>query len=479
MASQPLVGKFSQVLITCHTASANEGFCAACEANECQETAYRHMRRPFVRPHGWVYNPMGFGLCWLLGCCVLRRWNRGISLIFPGHIQTKRGIRRSSSFSSPAMASEPEPEPVPQAANADKPPLVCAPCWICLEDGPDEAGEPLVRDCACRGETSAGYHLSCIVQYATSKLDKLLSDECNKDVPFSMGDIYMSDFTMDWRQCPNCRQPYTFKMWASMARALIQFTEDRNLPKTHYVWFEALVNYAHCLTITSITSRFSSQLHNIEEKLVVARNQIDFLLDFVKKECSTLAAEWWDDESKGELLKEVQTGKLLFILGRSHQIHGENLKRMGKTGQPAREEFKSALLCFENAIDNFQAARGRGLRFSFKIQETEDFIKDVKFQLGLISADQRIEDYRKELKDLQNNDADTILIISCKRNLSEALIEKDPPEYFEAIKLKSEILIWFQRELGPDHEVVIEERHLLLTLKQKYREHLGKLKSSS
>ena len=65
------------------------------------------------------------------------------------------------------MTSEPEEQAV--VADADKPPLVCAPCWICLEDGPDEKGEPLIRDCACRGETSAGYHLSCIIKFASAK----------------------------------------------------------------------------------------------------------------------------------------------------------------------------------------------------------------------------------------------------------------------------------------------------------------------
>lgn len=41
-------------------------------------------------------------------------------------------------------------------------------CWICLEDWPDEAGEPQRRDYACRG--SSGFaHLSYLVQYATQK----------------------------------------------------------------------------------------------------------------------------------------------------------------------------------------------------------------------------------------------------------------------------------------------------------------------
>ena len=28
-----------------------------------------------------------------------------------------------------------------------------AACWVCLDDGPDEDGNPLVRDCSCRGNS--------------------------------------------------------------------------------------------------------------------------------------------------------------------------------------------------------------------------------------------------------------------------------------------------------------------------------------
>ena len=42
-------------------------------------------------------------------------------------------------------------------------------CWICLEEGPNDAGEPLLNDCcACRG--SSGYvHSTCLIDYAKAK----------------------------------------------------------------------------------------------------------------------------------------------------------------------------------------------------------------------------------------------------------------------------------------------------------------------
>ena len=96
---------------------------------------------------------------------------------------------------------------------------------------------------------------------------------------------------------------------------------------------------------------------------------------------------------------------------------------------------------------NFQSARDRGNVLNSEIQEANDFIKDIKFELGLISVDQRIEDFRTELKGLENNGADGFDIMCCKVSLSSALVEKDPPEYFEAIKHHGEILTWWKGHL--------------------------------
>ena len=43
-----------------------------------------------------------------------------------------------------------------------------ASCWICLEEEADDSGEPLRRDCSCRGG-SGWAHLSCIVEYSKQK----------------------------------------------------------------------------------------------------------------------------------------------------------------------------------------------------------------------------------------------------------------------------------------------------------------------
>jgi E3 ubiquitin-protein ligase DOA10 len=49
-------------------------------------------------------------------------------------------------------------------------------CWLCLEEGLDNSGKPLVRNCSCRG--SSGFaHISCIINFAESESKKAYTQE--------------------------------------------------------------------------------------------------------------------------------------------------------------------------------------------------------------------------------------------------------------------------------------------------------------
>lgn len=86
-----------------------------------------------------------------------------------------------------------------------------ASCWICLEEGPDIHGKPLVRDCSCRGDSGFG-HLSCIINYA-EKTSEQLGHKFNKKCQEL------------WVKCPNCHQNYFGNLAIDMADAFVAFTE--------------------------------------------------------------------------------------------------------------------------------------------------------------------------------------------------------------------------------------------------------------
>lgn len=108
-------------------------------------------------------------------------------------------------------------------------------CWICLDEVDDDAGQPLVRDCSCRG--NAGFaHVSCLAEYAKTKsLPIFFSGEFNPD------ELYAN-----WKICPNCNQEYLKELLADMATSYVQFTQDlianeaSDLPCKQWLHLEAL-----------------------------------------------------------------------------------------------------------------------------------------------------------------------------------------------------------------------------------------------
>jgi len=105
-------------------------------------------------------------------------------------------------------------------------------CWLCLEEGPDEGGAPLVRDCSCRG-TSGFAHLSCIVKYAEIEGKQLYEREWAPSCirPFSI--------------CPNCKQFYQSGVRKGLAKACVEFVEKGFKDKMNFLLHKHL--YAHAM----------------------------------------------------------------------------------------------------------------------------------------------------------------------------------------------------------------------------------------
>jgi len=91
-----------------------------------------------------------------------------------------------------------------------------ASCYICLDEGPDEEGRPLVRDCSCRGDGAGFAHLSCIVKYAEQKC---------KQTANTGGELPMHRFSEPWDDCPNCKQPFKNQLSLDLSSAFVSFAE--------------------------------------------------------------------------------------------------------------------------------------------------------------------------------------------------------------------------------------------------------------
>jgi hypothetical protein len=77
-------------------------------------------------------------------------------------------------------------------------------CYLCL-DG-DESGQPLRRDCACRGADAGFVHLSCLAGYAANKSKQA----CDTN-----------EFINPWLDCPSCHQEYQNELAVDIATEFV------------------------------------------------------------------------------------------------------------------------------------------------------------------------------------------------------------------------------------------------------------------
>jgi len=93
-----------------------------------------------------------------------------------------------------------------------------ASCWLCLEDGPDDSGAPLVRDCSCRGHSGFA-HLPCLVKYGNQMAEQALRKVEATGTVANMVDIFY--------KCPNCKQDYQNGILVEMKKANITFHKEK------------------------------------------------------------------------------------------------------------------------------------------------------------------------------------------------------------------------------------------------------------
>jgi len=99
-------------------------------------------------------------------------------------------------------------------------------CYLCLDGGLDEAGQPLRRDCACRGTDAGFVHLSCFAEYAAAKSKQAR----NKD---------MKSFINPWETCPGCHQYYQNELRIDIASEFVSFVR-RQYPRDTQSQVESL-----------------------------------------------------------------------------------------------------------------------------------------------------------------------------------------------------------------------------------------------
>lgn len=142
-----------------------------------------------------------------------------------------------------------------------------ASCWLCLGEGPDESGRPLVRDCSCRGESAGFGHLSCLVAYAQQKTEQWDGCDGNK-------------FLEPWTICPSCRQAYQNELAFDLATKFVTSMKGK-YPDDQSKQLTALSRQLHTLL------RIAIQPKQTEAAKEIA-NEILFMIGGMKTPNSSL-----------------------------------------------------------------------------------------------------------------------------------------------------------------------------------------------
>jgi hypothetical protein len=82
-------------------------------------------------------------------------------------------------------------------------------CYLCHGEGVDDNdGQPLRRDCACRGTDAGFFHLACLADYAQTTSNQALD---------------MNEFVIPWLYCPSCHQEYQNELGIDIANKFASF----------------------------------------------------------------------------------------------------------------------------------------------------------------------------------------------------------------------------------------------------------------
>ena len=87
-------------------------------------------------------------------------------------------------------------------------------CYLCLDGDLDDDGQPLRRDCACRGTDAGFVHLSCLTKYAAAKSKR-------------WDGRVMKDFREPWLTCPSCHQCYQNDLAVDIASKFVSFVRGQ------------------------------------------------------------------------------------------------------------------------------------------------------------------------------------------------------------------------------------------------------------
>jgi len=138
-------------------------------------------------------------------------------------------------------------------------------CYICLDNGPDESGQPIRRDCSCRGSDCGFAHISCLAKFAEQKTEEWDG--------YSVGDL-----SEPWVMCPCCLQPHQNELAVDLANVFVSYVVKRHSSDL------LLYLYALDHLLCALVARSINGIKMKTESIRVA-NKMLFVIRKLKTDC--------------------------------------------------------------------------------------------------------------------------------------------------------------------------------------------------
>ena len=275
-------------------------------------------------------------------------------------------------------------------------------CYLCLDGGDDDAGQPLRRDCACRGSDAGFFHLECLVKYAASK-SKQASD--------------MQEFIEPWIDCPNCHQEYQNELRIDIATKFVSFVR-RQYPRDTQRQVEALY-----LKLAALNSIFGKLQPRQKRETEVTADVLLSLIDRMKANASSLPIRYSQFQAN------------------AHAVHGRIALDEG-----TEESAKRAVVHLKKALEVFEAIGDDDGIVAAKsnIAVAKSMYEGMGNNEELVKASQDV--YEVRIAELGEEDEFTI---DSGKNYALRLREVNRGD--EALELLTKLLATSKQVLGPHH----------------------------
>eukprot|EP00985_Skeletonema_marinoi_P000868 scaffold355_cov161-Skeletonema_marinoi.AAC.1 len=327
-------------------------------------------------------------------------------------------------------------------------------CWLCLGEGPDASGMPLMRNCSCRG--SSGFaHLSCIIRYA--EIDGRNSYQSMRNI----GTAFQV------QECPNCKQDFQNDLRYHLERARVSFVE-REFSDDHMLYLRALIHRVRVLNAKNDADKAEGdqicfKMVSTIDEMKSDHSQSDWSGEFMKMEAVVLYViglfhmNVGSEESLQEALEYFGSAIYLFTL------LGDEINIISAKKNIAKIEakFSGEEICHDDGKDLEFSQRQRGQLLAHALYCSNQGVAAERLLTKLAAISRQVHGPTHNC---------TLSATSALRDVKDRRVFiNSRRQWFHALKYENDGLSCVVRgpvveSAGRSSSISMQEEHMLLTL---------------